>query len=130
VIEHVWRVDGGNADTVHELYVPDGTLNLGEEVLKGKDEIRKWGQEIVENHTFDGIRHICGNMRFFETGEDTAEGVTVLTVYFDKESKPLGTSVPWTVGEDHDQYVRTEKGWLISARRWVSLFERRASDSH
>jgi hypothetical protein len=36
--------------------------------------------------------------------------------------------VPWTVGEDHDQFVRTEKGWRLSARRWQSLFERPSSN--
>ncbi|MGH3021896.1 MAG: hypothetical protein ACRDNR_17310, partial [Gaiellaceae bacterium] len=29
------------------------------------------------------------------------------------------------IGEDHDQFVRTENGWRIFARRWVSSFERR-----
>jgi hypothetical protein len=28
VTEHAWRVDNGNADTVHELYARGDTLNL------------------------------------------------------------------------------------------------------
>jgi hypothetical protein len=127
VVEAAWRVDLGTADTLYELFVQDGTLTLGETVLKGWEQIREWGRSAVEAHTFDGIRHVCGNMRFLATGDDTAEGITVLSVYFDDEHKP-GTSVPWTVGEDHDQFVRTDHGWRLSARRWVSLFERPAPE--
>jgi hypothetical protein len=124
VIEAAWRVDLGSADSLHELFLEDGTLSLGDEVLGGWEEIKEWGRRAVAAHTFEGIRHVCGNMRFFATGDDTAEGITVLTV--DTDHKAPGTSVPWTVGEDHDKFVRTEDGWRLSSRRWVSLFERPA----
>jgi SnoaL-like domain len=126
VIEAAWRVDLGRADTLHELFVEDATLTLDDTVLKGWEQIQEWGRSAVEAHTFEGIRHVCGNMRFFATGDDIAEGITVLTVYFDTEHEAPGTSVPWTVGEDHDKFVRTEDGWRLSSRRWVSLFERPA----
>ena len=29
VIEHAWRADHGRADTIHELYVDDGVLDVG-----------------------------------------------------------------------------------------------------
>src|SRR5712692_3813977 len=99
VIEAAWRVDLGHADTLHELFVPEGTLTMGKTVLQGSEQIRQWGRGAVDAHTFDGIRHVCGNMRFFATGDDTADGITVLTVYFDTEHKVPGTSVPWTVGK-------------------------------
>jgi hypothetical protein len=50
-----------------------------------------------------------------------------MSVYFGNEHEP-GTSVPWTFGEDHDHFVRTENGWRLSARRWVALFERPAPE--
>ena len=127
VVEAAWRVDLGTADTLCELFVENGTLTLDDAVLNGWEQIREWGPSAVEAHTFDGIRYACGNMRFLDTGDDTVEGITVLTVYFDNEHEP-GTSMPWTVGEDHDQFVRTENGWRLSARRWMSLFERPASE--
>lgn len=101
---------------------------MGDTVLQGREQIQTWGRSAVDAHAFEGIRHVCGNMRFFATGDDTAEGVTVLTVYFDHEHEAPGTSVPWTVGEDHDQFVRTEEGWRLSDRCWVSLLERPAPD--
>ena len=127
IVEAAWRVDLGTADTLDELFVENGTLTLDDAVLNGWEQIREWGRSAVEAHTFEGIRHVCGNMRFLDTGDDTAEGITVLTVYFDNEHEP-GTSMPWAVGEDHDQFVRTENGWRLSARRWMSLFERPASE--
>jgi SnoaL-like domain len=120
VVEAAWRVDLGTADTLYELFAEDGTLTIGDAVLRGHDQIREWGRAVVEEGTYDGIRHVCGNMRFLRTGADTAEGVTLLTVYFDG-----GTTVPWTVGEDHDRFVRVDGAWLLADRRWVSLFERR-----
>ncbi len=36
VIEHAWRADHGRADTVHELYVDDGVLDVGVPV-RGRD---------------------------------------------------------------------------------------------
>jgi hypothetical protein len=63
-------------------------------------------------------------MRFLVTGDQTAEGVTVLTVFFDNLRTTPGSSVPWTVGEDHDRFVRTEQGWRLLARSWTSLFQR------
>jgi hypothetical protein len=124
VIEAARRVDVGRADTLHELFVDDGTLAIGDGTLQGREQIRQWGQDAVEAHTFDGIRHVCGNMRFLATGDQTAEGVTVLTVFFDNQPTTPGTSVPWTVGEDHDRFVRTEQGWRLLARSWTSLFQR------
>jgi SnoaL-like domain len=106
------------------LFVDDGTLAIGDGTLQGREQIRQWGQDAVEAHTFDGIRHVCGNMRFLATGDQTAEGVTVLTVFFDNQPTTPGISVPWTVGEDHDRFVRTEQGWRLLARSWTSLFQR------
>jgi MmyB-like transcription regulator ligand binding domain len=45
-------------------------------------------------------------------------------VFFDNQRTAPGTSVPWTVGEGHDRFLRTEQGWRLVARSWTSLFER------
>jgi SnoaL-like domain len=124
VIEAAWRVDVGRADTLHEVFVDDGTLAISDGTLQGREQIRQWGQDAVDAHTFDGIRHLCGNMRFLVTGDQTAEGVTVLTPFFDNQPTTPGTSVPWTVGEDHDRFVRTEQGWRLLAQSWTWLFQR------
>ena len=30
----------------------------------------------------------------------------------------------FSVGEDHDRFVRTEEGWRFVSRRWIELFAR------
>jgi hypothetical protein len=62
-------------------------------------------------------------MRFVSTGPDEAEGTTILTVFMVAGSETV-TTQPFSVGEDHDRFVRTENGWRFVSRRWVELFGR------
>jgi SnoaL-like domain len=122
VIEHGWRADHGRADTLHELYVEDGELDVGTP-LRGRKAIRDWGRQLVESPPWRTIRHVCGNMRFVTDGPNAAMGTTVLTVFM-VAGEGTGTTVPFNVGEDHDRFVRTEEGWKFASRRWVDLFAR------
>jgi hypothetical protein len=127
VIESGWRVDAGQASTLHELFVDDGVLDIGQPA-QGREAIRAWGQELERNNPYPGIRHLGSNMRFVATGtdadgRDTAEGVTLLTVHLnDADGRPVST--PWGVGEDHDRFVRTDAGWRFTHRSWTQLFSR------
>jgi hypothetical protein len=123
VNEHAWRADNGRADTIHELYMDDGELVLSPTPLRGREAIREWGRQLVENPPWRSIRHVCGNMRFVTDGPDKAEGTTVLTVFMVAGSEVAKTQ-PFSVGEDHDRFVRTEEGWRFVSRRWVELFAR------
>ncbi|HEV2986160.1 MAG TPA: nuclear transport factor 2 family protein [Vicinamibacterales bacterium] len=123
VTEAAWRVDLGKADTLHELFVDDGELVMGQTVLRGRNAIEAWGHGLVDAQTYRCIRHVCGNMRFVHDGPDAARGITVLTVFMVAGNAPAST-LPWTVGEDHDWFVRTDQGWRIRSRRWEQLFAR------
>ena len=123
VIEHGWRVDNGRADTVHELYVDEGELDVPPTPVHGRQALIEWGRRIVEAPPWRTIRHVCGNMRFVADGANAAEGTTVLTVFMVAGSE-APTTVPYSVGEDHDRFVRTEQGWKLVSRRWVELFAR------
>lgn len=91
--------------------------------MRGTEQIREWGQRVEAANTYPGIRHVTGNMRFVATGPDRAEGTTMLTVFMDNDGD-WATSVPWVVGEDHDEFVRTPAGWRFARRAWVQLFTR------
>ena len=123
VIEHGWRVDNGRADTVHELYVDDGELDVPPTPVHGRQALIEWGRRIVEAPPWRTICHVCGNMRFVADGANAAQGTTVLTVFMVAGSA-ASTTVPYSVGEDHDRFVRTEQGWKLVSRRWVELFAR------
>jgi hypothetical protein len=123
VTEHSFRADSGRSDTLHELYVEDGELELQGTTLRGRRAIAEWGRQLAQNPPWRLIRHVCGNMRFVADGPEAAEGITILTVYMETGSGPA-TTVPFNVGEDHDRFVRTECGWRFASRRWVALFSR------
>jgi SnoaL-like domain len=123
VNEHAWRADNGRADTIHELYIDDGELAIGPTPLRGREAILEWGRKLVENPPWRSIRHVCGNMRFVSDGPDEAAGTTILTVFMAAGSE-TATTQPFSVGEDHDRFVRTEEGWRFVSRRWVELFAR------
>lgn len=123
VIEAAWRVDLGRSDTLYELFVETGELDLGSTTMRGHDEIHRWGEGVVAADSYPGIRHVAGNMRFVRTGADQAEGTTMLTVFMDGRADQA-TTVPWVVGEDHDRFVRTPDGWRFAHRSWVQLFAR------
>jgi len=123
VTEHAWRADNGRADTIHELYIDDGELIIGPTPLRGREAILEWGRQLVENPPWRSIRHVCGNMRFVSDGPDEAAGTTILTVFMVAGSE-AATTRPFSVGEDHDRFIRTKEGWRFVARRWVELFAR------
>ncbi|MFK3980851.1 nuclear transport factor 2 family protein [Micromonospora sp. NPDC050397] len=123
VTEAAWRVDLGKAGTLYELFTPEGELNLGSSTLSGHDAIRQWGEAYDADNPRQRIRHVCGNMRFVTDGDDRAVGATILTVFMDEGEGP-GRTLPWTVGEDHDRFRRTDDGWRITSREWVTLFLR------
>ena len=125
VTEAASRVDTGEPETLHQLFLKDGELTLGQSTLTGSAEIRAWGRTLSETHPYGCIRHVCGNMRFVSTGENTAAGVTVLTVFME-EGDGMGDTSPWVVGEDHDRFVRTPEGWRIASHIWRPLFERKS----
>jgi hypothetical protein len=121
--EHAWRADNGRADTIHELYIDDGELSFGPSSLRGREAILEWGRQLIANPPWRIIRHVCGNMRFVSHGPNEAEGTTILTVFMAAGSE-TATTQPFSVGEDHDHFVRTEDGWRFVSRRWVELFAR------
>ena len=113
VIKDGWRVDNGRADTVHELYVDDGELNVPPMPLRGRQALIEWGRQLVEAPPWRSIRHACGNMRFVADGHNAAKGTTVLTVFM-VAGNEAATTVPFSIGEDHDRFVRTERGWRLA----------------
>ena len=122
VTEHAWRTDNGRSDTVHQLYVEDGELDLGSRPLRGSQAIYQWGRQLVENPPWNAIRRMCANMRFVSDRPDAAEGSTILITFMDADG--TRSSVPWNVGEDHGRFVRTGQGWRLVSRKYVNLFVR------
>jgi hypothetical protein len=119
VEEISWRIDHGRADSVWELFVPDGVLAAGGTPLIGHDAIRAWGRARAASAA--RTRHIISGMRFTDGGEGRATGSTLLTVFI-HEGEGRGPAIPSVVGEDTDEFVRTDAGWRFVSRRFEVLF--------
>jgi SnoaL-like domain len=79
VEEISWRIDHGRADSVWELFVPDGVLATSGAPLVGHDAIRAWGKARAASAA--RTRHIVSGMRFTDAGDGRATGSTLLTVF-------------------------------------------------
>jgi hypothetical protein len=119
VEEISWRIDHGRADSVWELFVPDGVLAAGGTPLIGRDAIRAWGRARVASAA--RTRHIISGMRFTDGGDGRATGSTLLTVFI-HEGDGRGPATPSVVGEDTDEFVRTDAGWRFVSRTFEVLF--------
>jgi hypothetical protein len=60
-------------------------------------------------------------MRFAGAGDGRAMGSTLLTVFID-EGDGRGPAIPSVVGEDTDEFVRTDAGWRFVSRTFEVLF--------
>jgi hypothetical protein len=119
VVEIAWRIDHGQADRVWELFVADGVLDTSGTPLVGHDAIRDWGRARVASTV--QTRHISSGMRFIDRGSDRATGSTLLTVFM-HDGDGRGRPVPVVVGEDTDEFVRSDSGWLFASRTFQTLF--------
>jgi len=119
VVEISWRIDHGQADTVWELFVPDGVLNTSGTPLTGHDAIRDWGRARVASTV--QTRHISSGMRFTDRGNGRAAGSTLLTVFI-HDGDGRGPAIPSVVGEDADEFIRTDAGWRFVSRTFATLF--------
>ncbi|MEU3986594.1 nuclear transport factor 2 family protein [Streptomyces sp. NPDC026672] len=115
--EIAWRIDHGDASGVWELFTEDGEMCLDGKVLRGREAIRLWGAERPAMRSL----HVHTNQRFTLTGDNTAEGACVLTVYLDMPGSADG-AVPFAVGEETGHYVRTGDGWRFASRTTRVLF--------
>lgn len=120
VEEFVYNVDNGTAVNIHRLFVEDGVLDTDQRA-EGREAIRTWG-ELLDGMDL-GIRHVLTNPRFVMTGPDSASGTSTLTAYLMTEDGANAT-VPFAVGQDIDEFVRTKDGWRFVSRRWESFFRR------
>ena len=119
VVEIAWRIDHDQADRVRELFVPDGVLDTSGTPLVGHDAIRDWGRMRVASTV--RTRHICSAMRFTDRGNGRATGSTLLTVFM-HDGDGRGPAVPAVVGEDIDEFIRTDVGWRFVSRAFETLF--------
>lgn len=60
-------------------------------------------------------------MRFVTRGDGRVTGTTLLTVFM-HDGHGRGPAAPSVVGEDTDEFVRTDAGWRFASRTFETLF--------
>jgi hypothetical protein len=123
VTEISWLIDHGEAHRVCDLFIQDGSMNLGDITLSGREAIQAWGRELISGNAYPGIRHVSTNMRFLSSDVNKASGVSLVTAYINVDDGH-GSTLPLVIGEDNDEFVRLEGRWQIVSRSWVPLFVR------
>jgi uncharacterized protein (TIGR02246 family) len=112
VMDYAWYRDHPDTDAYAALFTDDAELSILGETFKGREAI---AQRLTASA--GSTVHLMSTIRVTKVDEDTATGVSYVTVY----TAPPGIG-PHTVsgyaaiGEYHDDFRKTETGWQIKKR--------------
>jgi hypothetical protein len=121
IIECAYLFDHGMADKVPDLWVDEGVLKLGDNVMNGKPEIVAWTAKRATQERQS--LHTISNIRVTPTGPDRAEAVAYMVVYMQDPGGPT-PEAPMGVGEYRDEFVRRDGRWFFINRRTVAVGHR------
>ena len=119
-IAFVERIDGGRAESVAELFTPDGVLVSAGERVAGATALR---ERFARRQQEAGLvtRHLLTNLSFMLRGDGQATGRSLMTVF-----RRLGEDAavqPPRVADVDDVYVLDASGrWRIAQRRIERVF--------
>lgn len=119
-VEFFYRLDHGLAETLPDLFTPDGTQDsgTGAPTLRGREAIRASYQKRSKTNV---TRHVITNMHVTFEGRDRARVIRYLTFYSGSPPAPL-VAQP-SVGEYEEVVVRGEDGrWLFESRKLTRIF--------
>lgn len=121
-VEFWYRVDHQNGDGVAELFCADGVYS----VPGGRNAGRA---EIAESYVARAARgprvsrHVHSNLRLTIESPSRAHGVSILTLWARDGEAPLSLTLPVSVSDVHDTYVREDDGeWRIEHRHLTAAF--------
>jgi hypothetical protein len=120
--------DHGEAKAAAALFARGGKLIRAGREFTGEEELlAAYGDQPPTQIA----RHLNGGSVITVLDEDNATGVTYYLAYRHEASgdavelpAPLGQ--PFSVGEWHDRFVRTEAGWRFSSRETRRVFVRQS----
>ena len=120
ILDYAYYRDLGDADAVANLFTEDAVLTILGTAYEGRDAIHE------RTASGDGglvYRHMMSTSRIFPVDRKNATGVSYVTIYAAQaDSQPMLLRKPIVVGEYHDKFTRTSRGWKIKERTFVSVF--------
>ncbi len=127
IAEYCHLVDFGNASAIADLFTTNGYWSGPGVEMAGQDQIRAGfsGRQSVKRRQ---SRHLCTNVLVQIDGDTATSLCYLLNFRHDSQTGvaevPAPAGLPKYVGEYHDQFVRTSKGWRFSTRRFELAFLR------
>lgn len=119
-VEFFYRLDHGLAETLPDLFTPDGTQDsgTGAPTLRGREAIRASYEKYSKTNV---TRHVITNPHITFEGRDRARMVRTVTLYAGAPPAPL-VAQP-SVGEYEEVLVRGKDGrWLFASRKLTRMF--------
>jgi uncharacterized protein (TIGR02246 family) len=121
-VEFWYRVDHQNGDGVAELFCEDGVYS----VPGGRNAGRGAIAESYVKRAARGprvSRHVFSNLRLTIETPALARGVSMLTLWARDGEAPLALTLPVSVSDVHDTYVKGDDGvWRIQHRHITAAF--------
>ena len=121
-VEFWYRVDHQNGEGVAELFGEDGMYsiaggrNVGRAAIAASYVARAARGPRVS-------RHVHSNLRLTVESPTRASGVSILTLWARDGEAPLALTLPVSVSDVHDTYVRDDGGeWRIAHRHITTAF--------
>ena len=121
--DFMWTVDTGDYDGCVALFAEQGAIERAGQVNRGHAGVRAF---LIARPEGRVTRHTCSNIRIDLTSATTASGTSCATMFHAQAKRddplPLKGSTP-LFAEYFDDYVLTAKGWKISHRSIVVVFQ-------
>ena len=112
VMDYAWYRDHPDADAYAALFTEDAELSILGETFKGREAIT---QRLTAST--GSTAHLMSTVRINKVDDDTATGVSYVTVYTAPPGPgPHTVSGYAAIGEYHDDFRKTDAGWQIKKR--------------
>ena len=119
-IAYAQYLDFKDYDKFVKLFAPDGELNLTGRPVKGHEKLTK---TMARRSITLRSRHVLTNIYINVLDENTAEGLSYLTLYRHEgdgksgdDESPREISGPTGIGHYSDRFTRTAEGWRFASR--------------
>lgn len=125
IAEYHWRLDHGQADTLHELVTGDYTSQGPMGLMEGREAIKAWGARRVTQDAGE-VRHFTGGTRL-RWADGVLHGVTYYQTFRSTMEDPTH---PASVGEFHQTFAQEDGVWLVRSRDVVTVFGGATAAAH
>ncbi len=117
--------DQKDADAYAAVFTEDGELVLPTATYRGRDTLR---ERVIDSRGKRVSKHLMSTTKITVVDAENATGISYATIYIEparnKDGGPERTKGFAAVGEYHDTFRLTDRGWKFARREFVASFVR------